>query len=120
MSLREVLPRSVWPLDMAARLRLVFVYGSIASGQEQSDSGIDLMVVGKVATAIPPTKGELDNLRSIVTRSLNDVTAPGLTAQRVSRKLPSRRSYSTEPLRRRGSISISISISFTLPFQYST
>jgi predicted nucleotidyltransferase len=34
-----------------ARLRLVFVYGSIASGQEQSDSDIDLMVVGKVSPA---------------------------------------------------------------------
>jgi predicted nucleotidyltransferase len=36
---------------MAARLRLAFVYGSIASGQEQSDSDIDLMVVGKVSPA---------------------------------------------------------------------
>jgi DNA-binding transcriptional ArsR family regulator len=34
---------------MAARLRLAFVYGSIASGHEQSDSDIDLMVVGKVS-----------------------------------------------------------------------
>jgi DNA-binding transcriptional ArsR family regulator len=36
---------------MAARLRLAFVYGSIASGQEQSDSDIDLMIVGKVSPA---------------------------------------------------------------------
>ncbi len=36
---------------LAARLRLVFVYGSIASGTEQSDSDIDLMVVGKVTPA---------------------------------------------------------------------
>ena len=36
---------------LAARLQLVFVYGSIASGSEQSDSDIDLMVVGKVAPA---------------------------------------------------------------------
>ena len=31
-------------------------------------------------TRIPPTKAELDNLRSIVTRSLKDVTATGLSA----------------------------------------
>jgi hypothetical protein len=32
------------------------------------------------ATAIPPSKAELDNLRSIVTRNLKDVTATGLSA----------------------------------------
>jgi hypothetical protein len=31
-------------------------------------------------TAIPPSKSELDNLRSIVKRSLKDATAPGLSA----------------------------------------
>jgi hypothetical protein len=31
-------------------------------------------------TREPPTKAELDNLRSIVARSLTDVTAPGLSA----------------------------------------
>src|SRR5580658_3457536 len=31
-------------------------------------------------TAEPPSKAELDSLRSIVTRSLKDVTAPGLSA----------------------------------------
>lgn len=31
-------------------------------------------------TQVPPTKAELDNLRSIVTRSLNDVSAAGLSA----------------------------------------
>jgi len=30
-------------------------------------------------TAMPPSKEELDNLRSIVKRSLNDVNAPGLS-----------------------------------------
>jgi DNA-binding transcriptional ArsR family regulator len=34
---------------MADRVRLAFVYGSIASGHEQSGSDIDLMVVGKVS-----------------------------------------------------------------------
>ena len=36
---------------LAAKLRIAFVYGSIASGQEQSDSDIDLMVVGRVSPA---------------------------------------------------------------------
>ena len=31
-------------------------------------------------TALPPSKAELDNLRSIVARSLNDVIAAGLSA----------------------------------------
>src|SRR5277367_89308 len=31
-------------------------------------------------TAVPPSKAELDNLRSIVSRSLKDVTAAGLSA----------------------------------------
>lgn len=45
----DVLADALKPL--AAKLQLVFVYGSIASGQEQSDSDIDVMVVGKVSPA---------------------------------------------------------------------
>lgn len=45
----DVLAKALKPL--VAKLRLVFVYGSIASGTEKSDSDIDLMVVGKVAPA---------------------------------------------------------------------
>ncbi len=45
----DVLVEALKPL--AARLQLVFVYGSIASGTEQSDSDLDLMVVGKIAPA---------------------------------------------------------------------
>jgi hypothetical protein len=33
----------------------------------------------RAVTPLPATKQELDNLRSIVTRSLRDVTAPGLS-----------------------------------------
>lgn len=33
------------------KIRLAFVYGSIASGQERSDSDIDLMVIGKLSPA---------------------------------------------------------------------
>jgi DNA-binding transcriptional ArsR family regulator len=45
----DVLAEALKPL--AAKLQLVFVYGSIASGEAQSDSDIDLMVVGQVAPA---------------------------------------------------------------------
>lgn len=45
----DVLTDALKPL--AAKLELVFVYGSVASGTEQSDSDIDLMVVGKVEPA---------------------------------------------------------------------
>ena len=45
----DILADALKPL--AVKLRLVFVYGSIASGQEESDSDIDLMVVGKVPPA---------------------------------------------------------------------
>jgi DNA-binding transcriptional ArsR family regulator len=36
---------------MAAKLQTVFVYGSFAAGHEESDSDIDLMVVGSVSPA---------------------------------------------------------------------
>jgi predicted nucleotidyltransferase len=45
----DVLAGALKPL--AAKLRLAFVYGSIASGQERSDSDIDLMVIGAVQPA---------------------------------------------------------------------
>jgi predicted nucleotidyltransferase len=47
--LADVLVDALQPLAM--KLRLVFVYGSIASGDEQSDSDIDLMVIGTVSPA---------------------------------------------------------------------
>jgi predicted nucleotidyltransferase len=43
----DVLHDALKPL--ASRLRLVFIYGSIASGDDQSDSDIDLMVVGAIS-----------------------------------------------------------------------
>ncbi len=45
----DVLADVLQPL--APKLRLVFVYGSIASSSEHSDSDIDLMVVGTVSPA---------------------------------------------------------------------
>jgi DNA-binding transcriptional ArsR family regulator len=43
----DVLADALKPL--AAKLRVAFIYGSIASGTERSDSDIDLMVVGSAA-----------------------------------------------------------------------
>jgi DNA-binding transcriptional ArsR family regulator len=63
----DVLADALKPL--AAKLQLAFVYGSIASGQEQSDSDIDLMVVGKVAPselALP-----LRQARELLGRDIN-------------------------------------------------
>jgi len=41
--------------------------------------GWEKLLADRAVTALPPTKQELDNLRSIVTRSLRDVSAPGLS-----------------------------------------
>jgi DNA-binding transcriptional ArsR family regulator len=45
----DILADALKPL--AAKLRIVFVYGSIADGSEQSDSDIDLMVLGDAPPA---------------------------------------------------------------------
>jgi DNA-binding transcriptional ArsR family regulator len=63
----DVLADTLNPL--AAKLRLVFVYGSIASGNEQSDSDIDLMAVGTISPvelALP-----LRNARELLGREIN-------------------------------------------------
>ncbi len=63
----DVLADTLKPL--AARLRTVFVYGSIAAGNEQSDSDIDLMIVGQVSPkelALP-----LRRARELLGREIN-------------------------------------------------
>ena len=45
----DVLAHALKPLG--AKLRAAFVYGSMAAGTEQSDSDIDLMIVGQVSPA---------------------------------------------------------------------
>ena len=47
--LGDVLAGALKPL--AAKLRIAFVYGSIAGGNERSDSDIDLMIVGAASPA---------------------------------------------------------------------
>ena len=47
--LRDVLADALNPLD--GKVRVAFVYGSMASGSEHSDSDIDLMVIGTLTPA---------------------------------------------------------------------
>jgi DNA-binding transcriptional ArsR family regulator len=79
----DVLADALKPL--AAKLQLVFVYGSIASGQDQSDSDIDLMVVGKVSPAelaLP-----LRHARELLGREINPtVYAPAEFAKKRAAK----------------------------------
>jgi predicted nucleotidyltransferase len=63
----DVLAQALTPL--AAKLRIAFVYGSIAAGNEQSDSDIDLMIVGQVSPkelALP-----LRGARELLGREIN-------------------------------------------------
>ena len=63
----DVLADALKPL--ARKLRLVFVYGSVASGQDRSDSDIDLMVIGTV----PPAELALPlrRAREVLGREIN-------------------------------------------------
>src|SRR5580658_8823844 len=63
----DVLADALKPL--AAKLRTVFVYGSIAAGNEQSDSDIDLMIIGQISPtelALP-----LRRARELLGREIN-------------------------------------------------
>jgi predicted nucleotidyltransferase len=63
----DVLAHALKPL--ATKLRAAFVYGSIASGTERSDSDIDLMVIGQVSpkeVALP-----LRRARELLGREIN-------------------------------------------------
>src|ERR1039457_3263846 len=54
---------------LAAKVRGAFVYGSMASGSEQSDSDIDLMLVGTLAPAELPLP--LRRARELLGREIN-------------------------------------------------
>jgi len=63
----DVLEHALKPV--AARLRTAFVYGSIAAGNEQSGSDIDLMIVGQISPtelALP-----LRRARELLGREIN-------------------------------------------------
>jgi predicted nucleotidyltransferase len=79
----DVLAESLTPL--ASNVRIAFVYGSVASGAEQSDSDIDLMIVGELNPAelsIP-----LRQAREVLGRDVNPsvYTVKEFTAKRSRR-----------------------------------
>lgn len=67
------------------KIRLAFVYGSIASGQERSDSDIDLMLIGEISPvelALP-----LRHARELLGREINPtVYLPAEFAQKLKSK----------------------------------
>jgi len=52
-----------------SKIKLAFVYGSIASGQERSDSDIDLMVIGDISPV--DLARPLRNARELLGREIN-------------------------------------------------
>lgn len=91
--LRGLLLKTVGLVDILAdalkplirKISLAFVYGSIASGQERSDSDIDLMVIGDISPvelAVP-----LRHAREILGREINPmVYSPAEFAKRRGAK----------------------------------
>jgi len=63
----DVLAQALKPL--AEKVQTAFVYGSIAAGAEESDSDIDLMVVGEVSP--PDLALPLRRARELVGREIN-------------------------------------------------
>jgi DNA-binding transcriptional ArsR family regulator len=79
----DVLADALKPL--AAKLSLAFVYGSIASGEAQSDSDVDQMIVGKVSgteLALP-----LRRAREVLGREINPTlyTSAEFTKKRATK-----------------------------------
>jgi len=81
----DVLAQALKPV--AAKIAAAFVYGSIAAGSEQSDSDIDLMVVGQVSPedlALP-----LRRARELLGREINPmVYTPAEFARKRSARDP--------------------------------
>jgi DNA-binding transcriptional ArsR family regulator len=89
--LLDVLADALRPL--AAKIRLAFVYGSVASGVEQSASDVDLMVVGSVTPielALP-----LREAREALGRQINPTV---YTSAEFDRKRKSRDHFLTRVL----------------------
>ncbi len=63
----DVLADALRPL--AAKLQIVFVYGSIAAGRERSDSDIDIMVIGPISP--PELALTLRRARDLLGREVN-------------------------------------------------
>lgn len=79
----DVLADAIKPLF--SKIRAAFVYGSIASGEEQAESDIDLMVIGTLSPAefaLP-----LRNARELLGREINPVIyAPAEFAKKRANK----------------------------------
>ncbi len=79
----DILADALKPL--LPKIRLAFVYGSIATGQERSDSDIDLMVVGEISPvelALP-----LRRARELLGREINPIVySPAEFAKKVRAK----------------------------------
>jgi DNA-binding transcriptional ArsR family regulator len=90
--LADVLADALKPL--AARLRVAFVYGSVASGDEQSDSDVDLMVVGTVSPA--ELSVSLRQARDLLGREINPTL---YRPTEFKRKLAARDHFLTSVLR---------------------
>lgn len=87
----DVLTNALRPL--AAQLRIAFVYGSIASGSERTDSDIDLMVIGAVSPldlALP-----LRRARELLGREINPTV---YTAAEFERKRAAKDHFLTNVL----------------------
>jgi uncharacterized protein len=87
----DVLADALRPLS--SRLQLVFVYGSIASAEERSESDIDLMVVGKAPRsdlALPLRRG-----RELLGREINPTV---YTPAEFERKRASKDPFLTDVL----------------------
>jgi predicted nucleotidyltransferase len=54
---------------LADSIALAFVYGSVARGEEKSDSDIDLMVIGKVS--LEDVVGKLSSVEASLRRAVN-------------------------------------------------
>lgn len=68
--LAEVLADALEPL--ASKLTVTFVYGSMASGRERSDSDVDLMVIGAISPA--DLAVSLRRARDLLGRDINPTT----------------------------------------------
>lgn len=70
---------------MAAKITWAFVYGSIASGHEQNDSDLDLMIIGRISPADVPLP--LRRARELLGREINPtVYAPAEFAKKLAVK----------------------------------
>ena len=54
---------------LADRIQVAFIYGSVARGEEQSDSDVDLMVVGEVSLA--ETVSVIRDVERVIDRPIN-------------------------------------------------